>query len=400
MYEYIATWKDKKSNSNLDLLIKMNLRLSITCIAAILFALVAPAIAGNTATVHGEVYGWDTFEPLENAIVDINSTPSQFMVAKYGLYSFELTPGDYSITAKYYQNNTLTHSATETIKIKGDGNYVLDLLLLPVYSEELMNSSGIDVFSKNSTSIERKTETKSTLHKINTSNDVNITEKSGFNFINVNYLLIFLMLLILLVGSYQFFGKHKMAKMTPHSEKTRHEIEEPVGIVKTQELSMKVPYKIIDPDVMQDFQDDTEENESTTNPVTKLKSEILEMKTQAENEEEYPIQETEIPENETELAKLWVEEENIKISLEESAENPKIKTPIPEKKLPLPADLQGVIDIIRGQGGRITQKNLRSRLKYSEGKVSLMLADLEKRELIEKFKRGRGNIVILRDKER
>ena len=70
MYEYIATWKNKKSNYRLDLLIKMNLRLSITCIAAIVFALVAPAIAGNTATVHGEVYGWDTFEPLENAVVE------------------------------------------------------------------------------------------------------------------------------------------------------------------------------------------------------------------------------------------------------------------------------------------------------------------------------------------
>jgi len=378
----------------------MNLRLSITCIAAILFALVTPAIAGNTATVHGEVYGWDTFEPLENAVVDINSTPSQFMVAKYGLYSFELTPGDYSITAKYYQNNTLTHSATETIKIKGDGNYVLDLLLLPVYSEELMNSSGLDVFSKNSTSIERKPMTRTALSKINTSNGVNITEKNGFNFPNVNYLLIFLMLLILLVGSYQFFGKHKMVKTTPYKENINHKTGEAAGVVNTQELSMKAPYRIIDPEMMQDFQEDTKETESTTETVTKLKSEILERKTSAENDEEYPVQETELPENETELAKFWVEEENLKISLEESAEKPKIKTPTPEKKLPLPADLQEVIDIIRGQGGRITQKNLRSRLKYSEGKVSLMLADLEKRELIEKFKKGRGNIVILRDKER
>ena len=355
----------------------MNLRLSITCIAAIIFALVAPAIAGNTATIHGEVYGWDTFEPLENAVVNVNSTPSQFMVAKYGLYSFELTPGDYSITAKYYQNNTLTHSATGTIKIKGDGNYVLDLLLLPIYSEELMTDSGLDVFSKNSTSIERKPATKPALPKINTSNGVNITEKNGFNFPNVNYLLIFLMLLILLVGSYQFFGKHKMVKITPHKEKTRHKTEDSVGIINTQELSIKVPYKIIDPEVMQDFQGDTEETESTTEPVTKLKSEILERKTLAENEEE-----------------------NLKISLEKTAENPQVKTPTPEKKFLLPADLQEIIDIIRGQGGRITQKNLRSKLKYSEGKVSLMLADLEKRKLIEKFKRGRGNIVILRDKER
>ncbi|RPJ75986.1 MAG: MarR family transcriptional regulator, partial [Alphaproteobacteria bacterium] len=39
-------------------------------------------------------------------------------------------------------------------------------------------------------------------------------------------------------------------------------------------------------------------------------------------------------------------------------------------------------------------------LKYSEGKVSLMIADLERRELVEKFKRGRGNIIIMKDEER
>jgi uncharacterized membrane protein len=38
-------------------------------------------------------------------------------------------------------------------------------------------------------------------------------------------------------------------------------------------------------------------------------------------------------------------------------------------------------------------------LKYSEGKVSLMLADLERRELIEKFKKRRENIVILKSEE-
>ena len=97
----------------------MNLRLYIICIAAVL-ALVVPAVADNsTATVHGEVYGWDTFEPLENAVVDVNSTPTQSMVAKYGLYSFELEPGNYSITARYYQNNTLLIQQTETITIKG-----------------------------------------------------------------------------------------------------------------------------------------------------------------------------------------------------------------------------------------------------------------------------------------
>ena len=64
---------------------------------------------------------------------------------------------------------------------------------------------------------------------------------------------------------------------------------------------------------------------------------------------------------------------------------------------PLPADLQEVMDIIKASGGRVTQKELRSKLKYSEAKVSLMVSDLEQRGLIEKFKQGRGNIIRISD---
>jgi uncharacterized membrane protein len=70
----------------------MNLNVYIICVAA-LALLAVPAIAdNNTATINGGVYSWDTFEPLENALVEVNSTPSQSMVARYGLYSFELEP--------------------------------------------------------------------------------------------------------------------------------------------------------------------------------------------------------------------------------------------------------------------------------------------------------------------
>lgn len=128
---------------------KMNIRLYIICIAAVL-ALAGPALAANnTATVHGAVYGWDTFKPLENAVVEVNSTPSQSMVAKYGLYSFDLVPGDYNITASYYQNSSVTYTASETIQIKDQGKYVRDLLLLPVYSEELMGDSEVNTLSEN-----------------------------------------------------------------------------------------------------------------------------------------------------------------------------------------------------------------------------------------------------------
>jgi len=66
------------------------------------------------------------------------------------------------------------------------------------------------------------------------------------------------------------------------------------------------------------------------------------------------------------------------------------------KQSELQPDLQEALSILRQAGGRITQKELRARLKYSEAKVSLMLDDLENRGLIKRFKKGRGKIVILK----
>lgn len=412
----------------------MNLRLYIICIAAVL-ALVGPALANSTATVHGEVYGWDTFEPLENAVVDVNSTPSQSMVAKYGLYSFELVPGDYTITARYYQNSTLIYSAEETVKIKDEGKYVIDLLLLPVYSEELMGSSEVSGFSKklnkssgnSSNKVNPLTETavdeannSRNSSDGNYSNSVNVAEQTGAVPSTANYLLIALVLILLLAAGYRFTGKNKkIGKSVPKEEKreqitrTGHitgDFSEPI---KMHELSVEVTNKNAEPELEPESQEKTVETEFATETVTepvkeqvkeqanKIEPEIPERKVQAESKEEYPVQETELaPVQETELVGPGPEEENEIISLEEPEDNLKIETPAPKKKLPLPADLREVMDIIRGQGGRITQKDLRSKLRYSEGKVSLMLADLERRELIEKFKRGRGNVVILKDEER
>ena len=88
----------------------MSLKLGFIIFITVIFSLVIPAAAedtfsvdNRTATVYGEVYSLDTFEPLDNAVVYVNSIPEQSMVAKYGMYSFELEPGNYTITAKYYQ---------------------------------------------------------------------------------------------------------------------------------------------------------------------------------------------------------------------------------------------------------------------------------------------------------
>ena len=55
-----------------------------------------------------------------------------------------------------------------------------------------------------------------------------------------------------------------------------------------------------------------------------------------------------------------------------------------------------VMDIIKKHGGRITQKELRKEMPLSEAKVSLLISELEHKNKIEKIKKGRGNIIILK----
>ncbi len=81
----------------------------------------------------------------------------------------------------------------------------------------------------------------------------------------------------------------------------------------------------------------------------------------------------------------------------EIEEFPEIEDSPKRKAEELPEDLKKVIEIIKKEGGRITQKELRKKLGYSEAKVSLMIADLERRGLVEKVKKGRGNIIFLKE---
>ncbi|MBN1545003.1 hypothetical protein JW898_06100 [Candidatus Woesearchaeota archaeon] len=62
------------------------------------------------------------------------------------------------------------------------------------------------------------------------------------------------------------------------------------------------------------------------------------------------------------------------------------------------ADLLKVIEIIKKDGGRTTQKELRRQIPLSEAKISLMISELEHKKLVQKVKKGRGNIIILKKK--
>jgi uncharacterized membrane protein len=181
----------------LDLLVEMNLRFYVIC-TAVLLALGVPVVptlgvpfladSNVTATVHGATYAWDTLEPLNDTVISINSNPTQSIVAKKGTYSIELVPGDYTITARCYQNNTTTYSKEATLKIEGEGNYVFDLLLYPV-SENIVTETIAD--------------------KTNNLNSPNPTEQTRTDYSTTRYLPIALTLFLLLGGSYKLSRKHK-----------------------------------------------------------------------------------------------------------------------------------------------------------------------------------------------
>ena len=81
----------------------------------------------------------------------------------------------------------------------------------------------------------------------------------------------------------------------------------------------------------------------------------------------------------------------------EAMHEEKIKTGQKEEKYE-DNELGQLIKIIRQEGGRATQKEIRKQIPLSEAKISLMIAELEHKGLVEKIKKGRGNIIILKKK--
>jgi len=117
-----------------------NTRLLLIAIVIILIPQTVSAI-----TIHGTVYEWSTFEPLDNALVEVNSTPTQFRVAASGVYSFNLPPGDYLIKTSYYQNDTLVYYGEDTLTVTDyEGNYVFDILMFPLH-EEVEEFTDVDI---------------------------------------------------------------------------------------------------------------------------------------------------------------------------------------------------------------------------------------------------------------
>jgi uncharacterized membrane protein len=290
-----------------------NTRLLLIAFVIILIPPIASAI-----TIHGTVYEWSTFEPLDNALVEVNSTPTQFRVAASGVYSFNLPPGDYLIKTSYYQNDTLVYYSEDTLAVTDyEGNYVFDILMFPL-QEEAEEFPDVDIG--------------------NITYDVKDNILPGFD---LTYTAVAL-LILMIMGAAAYYHYKREDRLEDGSE--------PTGST-----------ELIEP---------TESTESTEQTISTEQTKSAE-----------PIESAEpVP---------GVHSKNA---------HPDDREPAPDIDK-LPDDLKEIIEILERLGGRVTQKDLRTRLNYSEAKVSLMITDLEDRGLVHKVKKGRGNIILLRSKE-
>ncbi|MDP3698431.1 MAG: hypothetical protein Q8R47_02495 [Nanoarchaeota archaeon] len=95
-----------------------------------LFILLMTPLA-SAATLKGSIYD-ENLDVAQDVLVEINTIPQQKYLAKTGSYSFDLPVGKYALTAKNDQ-----YIISEQVEItSAQGEYILDLFLLPDFVEE------------------------------------------------------------------------------------------------------------------------------------------------------------------------------------------------------------------------------------------------------------------------
>ncbi len=98
--------------------------LGVFTLALVLADLAAGASISGTAYDSG-------LDVLPGVIVKVNSTPEQSLVLADGTYTLELPRGTYLLEAAYYENWAEAMSDAQELKVIDDGEYTVDLILLP-----------------------------------------------------------------------------------------------------------------------------------------------------------------------------------------------------------------------------------------------------------------------------
>ena len=232
----------------------------------ILIILIILPNTAMAATIHGTVYDF-YLEKQKNAVITINTTPQQIFVAKDAEYSFEVPAGNYEIIAEYKEDTITKSSTTESISIKEQGDYVVDMILFPFIKEPEIHNIIVDDYKK------------------------------SLNYFDIIILFLGIAVLIFIIS---LILKYK-----------------------------RIPQGII--------------NEIEQRITKEVEQKVKEQKT--------------------------------------------IKTD----------ELTGrILNFIKKQDGRTTQKQIRKQFLFSEAKISLVISELEDKGIIKKIKKGRGNIIVLK----
>lgn len=96
------------------------------------------------------------------------------------------------------------------------------------------------------------------------------------------------------------------------------------------------------------------------------------------------------------LAVIFFYKRKIEKHIKEEIKEVKKEKEIKETEKEISAELKELLEFIKKEGGRTTQKDIRKNFPQSEAKISLMIAELEAMGKIKKIKKGRGNIIVLR----
>ena len=107
----------------------MNERNAVAAIA--IFALLAFSPCAFAAVVQGRIYDSSTLDLVDKAIVTASTMPEQVRVSENGSYFFEIPDGNYTITARKFDNGSLALVASEGVELRDNGTYTVDMLLLP-----------------------------------------------------------------------------------------------------------------------------------------------------------------------------------------------------------------------------------------------------------------------------
>lgn len=73
----------------------------------------------------------------------------------------------------------------------------------------------------------------------------------------------------------------------------------------------------------------------------------------------------------------------------------KHKKPIKNEETKVGDLADDVLEFIKKEDGRTTQKEIRQKFPLSEAKISLVVSELEHKGLIKRIKKGRGNVIVL-----